>query len=130
MKPWPNAYTGISRRLVNIPALELLQDFPDGAVGVHRRAAGELAPAVELLRVGHAHFNPGGDPARQVAHEDRRVVARRHAVGERDAFRVLEAVGEEARQHELERLGRMPGQPQAERLVHPRSTSESSVSKL
>ena len=47
----------------------------------------------------------------------RRLVAGRHAFGQRDAVLVFEAVGEHARQHVLDGLGRLPRHAQVERLV-------------
>jgi len=102
---------------VNDGAFQLAQPLPVLLVHVHHNAIGGFARAVQALRRGRSDVDPRAQPAREIAHRDRRVVRIGEAAGELDAFRVLEAIGQQPGHQEFVRFGRMPRQPERQLLV-------------
>src|SRR5204862_2082697 len=98
-------------------ALELSEEDADVAMRIDGDALRQLARAMQPSGVREADFDPACDFSREIARDDRRLVAIRQAGRHLDAFGVLEAVGEEARGHVLHRLRGVLRQPQRPRLV-------------
>jgi hypothetical protein len=96
---------------------QLRQQLARVPVRVDGDPSGGLAAAMEPCRVGHADLDPAGDPAGEVAHEKSRFVSRRHTLGQRDAFLILETIGQDADEHVLGSFRRMPCDAQLERFV-------------
>ena len=63
-------------RAMDLLAGQLREQLPRVAVGVHDDASGVFAAAVQARGVGHPHLDPRRDPAGEIAHEQRRFVAR------------------------------------------------------
>src|SRR5436309_741554 len=79
-------------RAMDAAPFELAEKDADVAVGVDGDASRQFAGAVQPVGVGKADFDPGGDPAGEIAHHDGRLVSIRQSGGHLDAFGVLEAV--------------------------------------
>ena len=103
---------------MNPGAGQLPEQLPRVAVRVDGDAARQLHAAVQPVRIRHPDFDPGRRPAREIAHEQRRLVARRHALGQLDAFLELQAVGQHPHHHVLDGFGRVPRNAQAQRFEH------------
>ena len=74
-------------------------------MGIHHDAGRCLRRPVQAIAVRRPHLDPGLQDARQVPHDDRRLIRIGQPLGECDAFGVLETVGKQACQKVFGSLG-------------------------
>src|SRR2546422_217727 len=105
-------------KAMNVRSCKLGEELSNIAMCINGSSSGQFVPTMQSAWLGHADLDPDSDPSGEIPNENRRLVPRGDALGQRNAIRVLEAVREDAHQHVFEGFGWLPRDGKVELLVN------------